>query len=171
MANRNKEYYTEELAGITPCTKEEMAELLPKAAAGDKESFNRLVEGNLSRVYEAASFYSGSHARFLDLVQEGNLALMVVLKKLSVYDDKTESTIDSGIRYAMEAYKEQENEAYKAGVELKTKLNVMDEVCVRLAEQYGREATAEEVADVMKMDVDDVKYLMRIALDAVQKEG
>ena len=96
---------------------------------------------------------------------------MVVLKKLSVYDDKTESTIDSGIRYAMEAYKEQENEAYKAGVELKTKLNVMDEVCVRLAEQYGREATAEEVADVMKMDVDDVKYLMRIALDAVQKEG
>jgi len=171
LANRNKEYYMEELQGIEPCTKEEMTELLPKAASGDKKSYERLVEGNLSRVYEAASFYSGSHARFLDLVQEGNLALMVVLKNISSYDDKTEGLIDKAIRFAMEAYKEQENEAYKAGVELKTKLNVMDEVCVRLAEQYGREATAEEVADVMKMDVDDVKYLMRIALDAVQKEG
>ena len=71
---------------------------------------------------------------------------------------------------AMEAFLESEEEAQKAGEELKTMLNVIDEVCVRLTEDLGREPTAEEVAEKIGRDPSDVKYLMRIALSAVKKD-
>ena len=43
----------------------------------------------------------------------------------------------------------------------------MNEVTRRLAEEYGREATAEEVAAKMGRSVDEVKELMKMALNAV----
>ena len=58
----------------------------------------------------------------------------------------------------------------RAKEELKVRLNVIDEVCVRLAEEYGREETAEEVAEKMKMDPEDVRYLMKIALSAIKRD-
>ena len=170
MAGKTKEMYFQELEGILPCSEEELKELFPKAFAGDEKARNRLIEGNLYRVYEAAAYFSHSHARFMDLVQEGNIALMLKISEISAFTDNTESEIDEEIRKAMEAYKASENEAYKAGVELKTRLNVMDEVCVKLAEDLGREPTEEEVAEKMGMDPEDVKYLMKIALSALKRE-
>ena len=63
-----------------------------------------------------------------------------------------------------------EEDSRKAGQELSDKLNLMDKACVLLAEKHGREATAEEVAEALEMEVDEVRYLMRIALNAIKKE-
>jgi len=47
---------------------------------------------------------------------------------------------------------------------------VIDEVCVRLTEEFGREPTAEEVAMKIGREPSEVKYLMRIALSAIKKD-
>lgn len=165
-----KELYMAEASAIPPCTDDEMAELFPKMIAGDEKAKNRLIEGNMFRVNEAAAYFETPDVRFLDLVQEGNMALIMKIAELTAFTDDTGAELDNAIREAMQNFCEEEGEEAKAGAELAVKLNVIDEVCVRIAEEKGREATAEEVAEKMQMDVEDIKYLMRIALNAIKKD-
>ena len=174
MAEKSKAIYESDILGIEKCAEEEMKGLLGQMSSGDKKAENRLIEGNLYRVYEAAAFFESEKVSFMDLVQEGNLAMLLCARTLAKNGLKGRQTVgkqlDISIKEAMEAFVSSEEESYRAAEELKIKLNVIDEVCVRLAEEYGREATSEEVAEKMQMDPDDVRYLMRIALSAIQKE-
>ncbi|MBR3036815.1 MAG: hypothetical protein IKI54_05945 [Lachnospiraceae bacterium] len=169
MAEKSKAYYEEDLQGITDCTEEEMQDLALRIRAGEKEARDRFVEGNLRRVYEAAAFFETEKIQFMDLVQEGNLKLLMLMSDLperGAYG----ALLNREINSALEDYVTQEEDSDRAKEELKVRLNVIDEVCVRLAEEYGREATAEEVAEKMKMDPEDVRYLMKIALSAIKRD-
>ena len=78
--------------------------------------------------------------------------------------------MNTAIHEALRSFASQEDDSKRAGEELSARLNLLNDVCVKLAEELGREATAEEVGKKVSMDPDDVKYLMRIALAAVNKE-
>ncbi len=171
MADHAREYFTAELSQITPCSDEEMKELVSVYQKKKKEEIlNRMVEGNLFRVSETAALFETRKISYMDLIQEGNLAMVMFFQTLTSWDQEASGQLSQEIRKACQNYAESEKEAEKAGDELKTRLNVLDEVCVRLSEKFGREPTAEEVAEVMKMDPDDVRYLLQIALNAIKKE-
>ena len=170
MENLAKKLYLDELSRISPCTEAEAETLIPKAVSGDTDAISRLIEGNLFRVAEAAGFYDTDDSLYSDLVQEGNLALIQEIHALEAYSENYGDSLDAAIAKAMQNYRDQEEKETRAAEELKTTLNVLDEVCVRLSETLGTEPTAEEVGEKMKMDPEDVKYLMRIALSAVKKE-
>jgi len=163
--------YDEELSTIHPCTEEEMIDLFEKKVNGDTSAEDRLLEGNLHLVKEAAAYFESETVPEMDLIQEGNIALLLAIRSTKAYRKDTEAVFTTAIRGAMEDYLEQEENSTKAADELKVRLNVMDEVCVRLANELGREATAEEVAEKMQMEVSDVKYLMRIALSAIKRDN
>ena len=169
MAERSKELYLKEYERIPRCTAEENAALFLKKASGDPDALNRMVEGNMFRVNEAASAVSGDRALFMDLVQEGSLALFMALAEEESMRTDFDSWLDRLIFERMQHFLKEEQNSRKAGEELSAKLNLIDQACVMLAEKYGREATAEEVAEVMEMEADDVRYLMQIALSAVKK--
>ncbi len=169
MADKSKELYLLEYARISPCTAEENRELMKKKLS-DSQAMNRLVEGNMFRVNEAASVLAKSGSLFMDLVQEGSLALFLMLSEAEEYTEEFEQQLDQGILDAMKEFLDAEEDSRKAGQELSDKLNLMDKACVLLAEKHGREATAEEVAEALEMEVDEVRYLMRIALNAIKKE-
>ena len=78
-------------------------------------------------------------------------------------------SLDLAVFNAVRAALEEEQDEKKAGEELTARLNVIDQVCMKIAEEKGREATVEEVAEIMKMDPGDVRYLMQIALSALKK--
>lgn len=170
MSERSKELYLSEYAAIRPLSPAENAELMQLKAAGDETAVTRLVEGNMFRVNEAASCIKGGSRLFMDLVQEGSLALFMAVAEFEEYEEGFEALLDARILDAMKAFLEEEEESAKAGQELSDKLNLIDKVCEMLAEKHGREATAEEVAEIMQMEVDDIRYLMRIALNAIKKE-
>ena len=163
-----KSLYLEEIAGIKRCTEEEMESLF---AEGSDEAKARLIEGNLFRVTEAAHFFESPVAAFMDLVQEGSLALTMFIHSKDSFTKSTEAEMDAAIDEALRTYAAQEEDSRKAAEELSVRLNVLNEVCVKLAEELGREATAEEVGKKVNMDPDDVRYLMRIALSAVNKDN
>ena len=94
-------------------------------------------------------------ARAMGLEQDENRAAMFL------------AAMERGIRAAMEELIRQQGESDQAGEDLAVQINVMNEVTRRLAEEYGREATAEEVAAKMGRSVDEVKELMKMALNAV----
>jgi len=163
-----KSLYLEEVDGIKRCTAEEMEQLFME---GSDEAKARLIEGNLFRVTEAARFFESPVAAFMDLVQEGSLALTMFVHAQDGFSKSTEAEMDAAIDEALRTYAAQEEDSRKAGEELSVRLNVLNEVCVKLAEELGREATAEEVGKKVNMDPEDVRYLMRIALTAVNKDN
>lgn len=170
MADKSRMYLEAELAGIEKCTDEEIQGLLPLAYSGDKEAVSRLVEGNMYRVVEAAGYFQTEDIPFMDLLQEGNMALFLFCTSEEYGDEYSSMRMDAAIREAIESFVEEEEDSHRASEELKTTLNVIDEVCVQLTDKLGREPSTEEVAEMMKMDADDVKYLMRIALNAIKKD-
>ena len=171
MAEDNSRFYFErELSQITPCTEEEMEELFSRAGFGDKEALSRLVEGNMFRVAEAAHYFSRNKIQYMDLIQEGNMALFLFCSSEEFFDENTPYRMDNAIREAMEDFILQEEDSEKASQELKNVLNLIDEVCVDLTDELDREPTAEEVAAKIGRDPSDVRYLMRIALSAIKKD-
>lgn len=161
--------YLEEMGNIPPCTKEEQRTLIKEAAEGGKEAKKRLVEGNLQAALEYAREYDGRGVLLTDLVQEANMALMMAVEEYIRMEDGTEFDIFTGkkIREALEAVVEEEQSADRTGEELAARVNVLQQVSKVLAGELGREATVEELANKMKMTVEEIKGIMKIAMDAM----
>ena len=60
-----------------------------------------------------------------------------------------------------------QNHELEAQDEIVNLVNDLEDTARVMAEELGREATVEELAERMKMTVDDVKDIMKIALDAM----
>ncbi len=161
--------YLEEMGNIPPCTREEQGMLLKEAAEGRKEAKKRLVEGNLRAALEYAREYDGRGVLMTDLVQEANMALMMAVEEYAKIENGPEFDVFIGqeIRKALEAAVEEQESACQTGEELAARVNVLQKVSQILAGELGREATVEELADKMKMTVEEIKGIMRIAMDAM----
>lgn len=70
------ERYLVEVSAIPRLPPEEEGRLLQSARQGDRAARKSLIQANLAMVVEVASLYRGQGVRFLDLVQEGNVALL-----------------------------------------------------------------------------------------------
>ena len=78
MENQFYQMYMDELSEIPECTNEEMESLLNSLP--NEEAVKRLTEGSLAYVVREAAKYAGNDVEISDLVQEGNMALLLVLK-------------------------------------------------------------------------------------------
>lgn len=170
MAENFYEMYLEEMELIRPLDQEEEKSVLAAAAGADKEARNRLVEGCLSTALKIAKEYEGRELPVSDLVQEANMALMMAA---SEYDGSQDwpAFSEMKIRQAIEAaLLEQKSEA-EIEENMAARVNVLQTVSQVMAKELGREATVEELAEKMKMTPDEIKDIMKLALDALTVNG
>ncbi len=73
--------YLKEIGRTPLLSKEEGQELGRRIKEGDKDAMDKLVKANLRLVVSIAKKYSGRGMQLLDLIQEGNIGLMVAAKK------------------------------------------------------------------------------------------
>jgi RNA polymerase primary sigma factor len=161
--------YLEEMEDISPCTKEETEMLLKNIKEGNKEAKKRLVEGNLNTALSYAKEFDGKGVLLTDLVQEANMALMMAVEQYDGSPTKEEFDRFAGDlmnEYLLEAVQE-EVSAEQTAEELAARVNVLQTVSSILAKELGREATIDELADKMKMTVEEIHGIMKIALDAM----
>ncbi len=161
--------YLEEMGHIPPCTREEQEDLLKEAAEGSKEAKKRIVEGNLRAALEYAREYDGRGVLMTDLVQEANMALMMAVEEYVQEEVRQEfdSFKSQRIREALAVAVEEQQSAKQTGEELAARVNVLQQISQLLAKELGREATVEELADKMKMTVEEISGIMKIAMDAM----
>lgn len=173
--------YLEEMNAIPPCTKEEEAGLLAAAAAGADEAKKRLVEGNLKLALECAREFEGKGVLLTDLVQEANMALVLAVDDFSrelvkygvtgnISGQQLEGFngyIQGMMRDALSTVIEEEQSAEQTGEELAARVNVLQTVSQMLAKELGREASVEELAERMKMTVEEINGIMKMAIDAM----
>lgn len=170
MAQNFYEMYLEELEQILPFGPGEEETLLEQTAAGDAGARKRLVEGSLTRALSLAKEYEGRSLPMSDVVQEANTALMLAAVE---YDgsEPWEKLLSRRVREAVEqALMEQDSER-KVEETMAARVNALQVVSQRMAEELGREATVAELAEKMKMTEDEIKDIMKLALDALTVSG
>ena len=175
--------YLEELEGVAEAGPEEELALLERLAAGEAEAAGRLIEGNLKRVLAYAREYEGKGLPMNDLVQEANMALTALAAEwarlaaegTAAAGEKTErenfqELLRRRVQESIEAALEEQKREAKIEENVAARVNVLQEVSRVMAAELGREATVDELAEKMKMTAEEIRDIMKVALDAVNVE-
>ncbi len=104
-----------------------------------------------------------------DLVQEANLALTMAVSGYAGGDFL--AAAKEQITAALEAALREQKAERELGEDMAARVNVLQEVSRVMAEELGREATVEELAARMQMTAEDIKKIMKLAVDALSVDG
>jgi len=103
------ERYVEEISHFTPLSLEEESQLSAKIKAGNEHAKEKLIQANLMFVVSIARQYQTDGISMLDLINEGNIALVKVASKFDASKGKRFAQVAVwDIRKAIEAYLPQE---------------------------------------------------------------
>ena len=151
---------------IPPCTEEENRELLKRVKAGEREAKNRLVEGNLKKALFFIQDYLNRGVPMADLIQEASMELMELADE--GFQEGFEKLLESRIHVRMEEVIREQKAEMDLEEEMLARVNVLQEVSKRMAEELGREASLKELAERMKMTEEDVREIMKMTMDALK---
>ncbi len=161
--------YLEELKMVPPCTPEEEERLLDEILAGSQAAVKRLVEGKLGQAVKIAEEYKDRGLTMNDLVQEANIALLLTAQEYGGGDFNGQA--EERIRRMIEDAMELQSSEYRVEEEMLARVNVLKDISASMAEELGREATVEELAERMKMTEEEIKDIMKLTLDAMSVSG
>ena len=165
MENQFYQMYLDELSEIPECTNEEMEALLNSLP--NEEAVKRLTEGSLAYVVREAAKYAGNDVEISDLVQEGNMALLLVLKNYASHPVVGDDAVSYFNQLRERAVTEEQKQSEQTAEKLTASVNVLNVVMTKLAEELGREPNLSEIAAKMQMSEDEVQAVMKEAINAV----
>jgi RNA polymerase primary sigma factor len=175
--SQSLEKYLQEIGKVELITPEEEVKLATLIKQGDQRALDRLTKANLRFVVSVAKQYQNQGLSLPDLINEGNLGLIKAAQRF----DETRGF--KFISYAvwwirqsiLQALAEQARivrlPLNKVGL-----TNRIQKAFSQLEQQYEREPSAEELAEVLDMDIEEVSSTLginarHVSMDSPLSEG
>ena len=149
-------------------THEEELDLGRRARAGDTRARARLIEKNLRLVVSVAKKYRGMGLPFEDVIQEGNLGLIMAAERFDPELGNRFSTYAIWwIRQAIGRAIEDKGRAIRVSAHVQGKVRKATRTRNELSATLGREPADEEVAERLGWTVGEVQTLSGLHLDVL----
>ena len=146
---------------------EDKKELEDKISAG-KAAQDILIESNLRLVVSIAKRYIGRGLPLSDLIQEGNMGLMKVVIKFDPTRGFKFSTYATWwIRQSITRAIADKGRNVRIPVHMHECINRLSRTQRRLVQELHREPTIDEIAEDMKLPVEKIIELQRVAQDSI----
>jgi RNA polymerase primary sigma factor len=151
------EKYLADISKIEMISPEEETRLAAKVRAGDHAALERLTEANLRFVVSVAKQYQNQGLSLSDLINEGNVGLMKAAKRFD--ETKGFKFISYAVWWIRQSILQSIVE-YSRIVRMphnkSTSYNRLNEAFVSFVQEFEREPTHEELADLLNVNIRDV---------------
>lgn len=160
--------YFHEMSKYSMLSAEDEYEIAGRAAQGDQEAKNQLVEANLRLVISIAKRYRGCGLTFQDLIQEGNIGLIKATERFDREKGFRFCTYaawwvkQSIVRAIMDS-----GRTIRVPANINEMMNKVRNMERTLATQLGHEPSSEETAKAMNMSISQIEDIHSYMADPV----
>lgn len=174
--------YQEDLKNKKPLSQEEQLYHLQQLKNGDMTARQILTEHFLQSVLDIVPQYQNQGVSTADLIQEGNLGILLALSDYEILEYENSDWLDSknidcvnsvnlaieqAIHKAMQQSIEEQNGSTRIDEHLVSRINALNDATTELAKGFDREPTLEELSNYLALSEEEIRTLMKISMDAL----
>ncbi len=170
--SQSLEKYLQEIGKVDLLTPEEEVDLAQKIKEGDQEALERLTKANLRFVVSVAKQYQNQGLSLSDLINEGNLGL---IKAAQRFDEtrgfKFISYAVWWIRQSILQALAEQSRIVRLPLNKVGSLNKINRAFSELEQQFEREPSAEELAELLEIPTEEVETTLGVAARHVSMDA
>ena len=160
--------YLDEIEGLPVCSDGQRTAYAMSVMAGDRAARQQLTESFLREVADIARLNVGQGVPLEDLVGEGNVALAVGIGELGdmpagADPSETEGELVRKVMDAMEELIRENADRKRTDKRIEDRVNRVADCAGKLAEEYHRKVTPEELVQETGLSMEDVLSAIRMS--------